>query len=84
MCLLSSQFGECNLVPWKLRRITWQRHRKLLGNSEPAATAMPKNKGKGGRNRRKGKKENEYEKRDLVFKEDGQGKNSLFILFLVM
>ena len=32
---------------------------------------MPRNKGKGGRNRRKGKK-NEYENRDLVFKEDGQ------------
>ena len=34
--------------------------------------------GKAGRNRCKGK-ENEYEKRDLVFKEDGQGKNSLAI-----
>ncbi|XP_052519990.1 eukaryotic translation initiation factor 1A-like [Budorcas taxicolor] len=33
---------------------------------------MPKNKGKGGRNRRKGKKKNKYEKGDLVFKEDGQ------------
>mmetsp|Transcript_65447 Transcript_65447/g.132887 ORF Transcript_65447/g.132887 Transcript_65447/m.132887 type:complete len:142 (+) Transcript_65447:101-526(+) len=32
---------------------------------------MPKNKGKGGKNRRRGKNENE-EKRDLVFKEDGQ------------
>ncbi|KAM9665072.1 eukaryotic translation initiation factor 1A, Y-chromosomal-like [Dama dama] len=28
--------------------------------------------GKGGRNKRKGKKENEYKNRDLVFKEDGQ------------
>merc|ERR1711966_218660 len=33
--------------------------------------AMPKNKGKGGKNRRRGKNENE-EKRELVFKEDGQ------------
>mmetsp|Transcript_9206 Transcript_9206/g.55903 ORF Transcript_9206/g.55903 Transcript_9206/m.55903 type:complete len:141 (-) Transcript_9206:2753-3175(-) len=32
---------------------------------------MPKNKGKGGKNRRRGKNDNE-EKRELVFKEDGQ------------
>jgi hypothetical protein len=32
---------------------------------------MPKNKGKGGKNRRRGKNENE-EKRELIFKEDGQ------------
>ena len=31
--------------------------------------------GKGGKNRRRGKNENETEKRELVFKEDGQGKN---------
>ncbi|CAD6575495.1 MAG: Translation initiation factor 1A [Cyphobasidiales sp. Tagirdzhanova-0007] len=30
------------------------------------------NKGKGGKNRRRGKNENEDEKRELVFKEDGQ------------
>lgn len=29
--------------------------------------------GKGGKNRRRGKNENETEKRELVFKEDGQG-----------
>lgn len=29
--------------------------------------------GKGGKNRRRGKNENEAEKRELVFKEDGQG-----------
>ena len=29
--------------------------------------------GKGGKNRRRGKNENEKEKRELVFKEDGQG-----------
>jgi len=34
--------------------------------------AMPKNKGKGGKNRRRGKNENEAEKRELIFKEDGQ------------
>jgi len=33
---------------------------------------MPKNKGKGGKNRRRGKNENDYEKRELLFKEDGQ------------
>ncbi|KAG4306350.1 hypothetical protein PORY_000338 [Pneumocystis oryctolagi] len=33
---------------------------------------MPKNKGKGGKNRRRGKNENEAEKRELIFKDDGQ------------
>lgn len=33
---------------------------------------MPKNKGKGGKNRRRGKNENEDMKRELVFKEEGQ------------
>jgi len=33
---------------------------------------MPKNKGKGGKNRRRGKNENEGLKSELVFKEDGQ------------
>ena len=33
---------------------------------------MPKNKGKGGKNRRRGKNEMEGQKRELVFKEDGQ------------
>ncbi|KAJ1927533.1 Translation initiation factor 1A [Tieghemiomyces parasiticus] len=33
---------------------------------------MPKNKGKGGKNRRRGKNENEGEKRELVFREEGQ------------
>ena len=33
---------------------------------------MPKNKGKGGKNRRRGKNEGDGEKRELVFKEDGQ------------
>lgn len=42
--------------------------------------------GKGGKNRRRGKNENESEKRELVFKEDGQGKflkKLLTFLFLV-
>ncbi|KAF9513117.1 hypothetical protein BS47DRAFT_990029 [Hydnum rufescens UP504] len=34
---------------------------------------MPKNKGKGGKNRRRGKNENDDDKRELVFREDGQG-----------
>ncbi|XP_037083379.1 eukaryotic translation initiation factor 1A, X-chromosomal-like [Pollicipes pollicipes] len=33
---------------------------------------MPKNKGKGGKNRRRGKNENDADKRELIFKEDGQ------------
>ena len=33
---------------------------------------MPKNKGAGGKNRKRGKNENENDKRELVFKEDGQ------------
>ena len=33
---------------------------------------MPKNKGKGGKNRRRGTNKNDEEKRELVFKEDGQ------------
>jgi len=33
---------------------------------------MPKNKGKGGKNRRRGKNENDDVKRELIFKEDGQ------------
>ena len=33
---------------------------------------MPKNKGKGGKNRRRGKNENEAQKRELLYKEDGQ------------
>lgn len=32
--------------------------------------------GKGGKNRRRGKNENETEKRELVFKEDGQGESA--------
>lgn len=34
---------------------------------------MPKNKGKGGKNRRRGKNENDVMKRELQFKEPGQG-----------
>lgn len=37
--------------------------------------------GKGGKNRRRGKNENENEKRELVFKEDGQGKHILGVFF---
>ncbi|KAI5674747.1 hypothetical protein M9H77_15111 [Catharanthus roseus] len=33
---------------------------------------MPKNKGKGGKNRKRGKNEADDEKRELMFKEDGQ------------
>ncbi|KAK0426685.1 hypothetical protein QR680_009845 [Steinernema hermaphroditum] len=33
---------------------------------------MPKNKGKGGKNRRRGKNENDVLKREIIFKEEGQ------------
>ncbi|XP_049400554.1 eukaryotic translation initiation factor 1A-like [Solanum stenotomum] len=33
---------------------------------------MPKNKGKGGKNRKRGKNEGDDERRELIFKEDGQ------------
>ncbi|EPE07882.1 eukaryotic translation initiation factor eif-1a [Ophiostoma piceae UAMH 11346] len=33
---------------------------------------MPKNKGKGGKNRRRGKNESDKDKRELIFKEEGQ------------
>merc|ERR1712216_66525 len=33
---------------------------------------MPKNKGKGGKSRRRGKGDNGLDKRELIFKEDGQ------------
>ena len=39
---------------------------------------MPKNKGKGGKNRKRGKNENEEEKRELVYKEDGQEYGQVF------
>lgn len=35
---------------------------------------MPKNKGKGGKNRRRGKNENDFMKRELDLKEEGQGR----------
>lgn len=35
--------------------------------------------GKGGKNRRRGKNENETEKRELVFKEDGQGESQILL-----
>merc|ERR1712188_238298 len=37
----------------------------------PTSSTMPKNKGKGGKSRRRGKNEGD-DKRELVFKEDGQ------------
>ncbi|KAM0958938.1 hypothetical protein ACFX15_023576 [Malus domestica] len=39
---------------------------------ETELVIMPKNKGKGGKNRKRGKNEADDEKRELVFKEDGQ------------
>jgi len=39
---------------------------------------MGKNKGKGGKNRRRGKNDNDDERRELIFKEEGQGMCVLF------
>lgn len=39
---------------------------------------MPKNKGKGGKNRRRGKNENDFMKRELDLKEEGQGNTRVF------
>ncbi|XP_055286331.1 eukaryotic translation initiation factor 1A, X-chromosomal-like [Moschus berezovskii] len=55
--------------PRRSRRHHLERSRRGL---KCVVTATPKNKGKGGKNRRRGKNENEFEKRELVFKEDGQ------------
>merc|ERR1711959_863526 len=40
--------------------------------SEQKVFDMPKNKGKGGKSRRRGKGDNGDDKRELIFKEDGQ------------
>uniref|UniRef100_M4C0F9 Eukaryotic translation initiation factor 4C n=1 Tax=Hyaloperonospora arabidopsidis (strain Emoy2) TaxID=559515 RepID=M4C0F9_HYAAE len=42
------------------------------GICEQQGRAMPKNKGKGGKNRRRGKNDNDENKRELDFKEEGQ------------
>ena len=42
---------------------------------------MPKNKGKGGKNRRRGKNENEGAKRELILKEEGQVRQTFRSLF---
>ncbi|KAG8044703.1 hypothetical protein GUJ93_ZPchr0075g2721 [Zizania palustris] len=42
------------------------------GRGRRRRRGMPKNKGKGGKNRKRGKNEADDEKRELVFKEDGQ------------
>ena len=44
---------------------------------------MPKNKGKGGKNRRRGKNENEGAKRELILKEEGQ-EYAQVIIFLLL
>ena len=38
---------------------------------------MPSKKGKGGKNQRRGKKDGELDKRELIFKEDGQGESQV-------
>lgn len=38
---------------------------------------------KGGKNRRRGKNENDNEKRELTFKEEGQGTNLLTFLYFL-
>ncbi|KAG5400061.1 hypothetical protein IGI04_014668 [Brassica rapa subsp. trilocularis] len=46
--------------------------RKLIHFDDRHTETMPKNKGKGGKNRKRGKNEADDEKRELIFKEDGQ------------
>ena len=38
--------------------------------------------GKGGKNRRRGKNENESDKRELIFKEDGQGGCDVIYIYI--
>ncbi|PQE07155.1 eukaryotic translation initiation factor 1A protein [Rutstroemia sp. NJR-2017a BVV2] len=61
--------AQTQKLPYKLQQneliSIWQKVNKEAN--------MPKNKGKGGKNRRRGKNENDNEKRELVFKEEGQG-----------
>ena len=53
-------------------RVSSGRSKEEEEEEAAAAAAMPKNKGKGGKNRKRGKNEADDEKRELVFKEDGQ------------
>merc|ERR1712176_1702664 len=48
-----------------------RRRKRKKATERSGRVSMPKNKGKGGKNRRRGKNEGE-EKRELIFKEDGQ------------
>ena len=45
---------------------------------------MPKNKGKGGKNRRRGKNENDDVKRELTIAEEGQGTKDVSIFFFIV
>jgi len=45
----------------------------MNGNVSINLICLSFSSGKGGKNRRRGKNENEAEKRELIFKEDGQG-----------
>ena len=68
-CILCSLLGEATRRIWVSKR-----QFEVLQENETEfwSIKMPKNKGKGGKNRRRGKNENEGLKRELVFKEDGQ------------
>merc|ERR1712100_495163 len=55
----------------KPRPESWESPGESRASREEESRTMPKNKGKGGKNRRRGKNEGE-EKRELIFKEDGQ------------
>ena len=46
--------------------------KRINSSSVQKGVKMPKNKGKGGKNRRRGKNENEGAKRELILKEEGQ------------
>ena len=50
----------------------WSCTELLLRIIYSPGSVAPANTGKGGKNRRRGKNENENDKRELIFKEDGQ------------
>ncbi|KAK7389869.1 hypothetical protein VNO78_25165 [Psophocarpus tetragonolobus] len=54
------------------KQVTDQERGKRVESGKWKVEEMPKNKGKGGKNRKRGKNEADDEKRELVFKEDGQ------------
>ncbi|KAF2292350.1 hypothetical protein GH714_020450 [Hevea brasiliensis] len=57
---------------WRYEARLLKSYGELPESTHLKAEIMPKNKGKGGKNRKRGKNEADDEKRELIFKEDGQ------------